>query len=111
MDNGGDKNRIANYQRLIATYENYKLALDTQLAQVQQSDSNQRAIVSAMEVTELVRRLYELPLSGKTIQNFYAAQQNIVRYEILENTERTIRPRIEPNKKKNSWSRRLLSLW
>ncbi|KAK9717868.1 50S ribosome-binding GTPase [Popillia japonica] len=102
-ENGGNKERIASYQLLISTYENHKRALDTQLVQVQQSDPNQNAVVSALDVTELVKELYKLPLCGKIIQNFYEAQKNIIRVQVLENTERTIRLGMQPNMKKSGW--------
>lgn len=85
------------------TYENYKTTLETELSNAQQSDPNQKAVVSAEDVTMLVQRLYKLPIFGKTIKDFYEAQKNVVSADILTNTERTVRPRVEANTSSTGW--------
>ncbi|KRT78597.1 hypothetical protein AMK59_6884, partial [Oryctes borbonicus] len=102
-DGGGDKKRIESYQKLILTYENYKTTLETQLAKVQQSDPGQKTVVSASDINTLVEDLYKLPLSGKTVKDFYLAQKNAVTAEILKSSERTVRPRPSPSKRNQSW--------
>ncbi|KAI4462504.1 50s ribosome-binding gtpase [Holotrichia oblita] len=111
LDNGGDKKRIDGYQKLIRTYESYKTTLETQLAKVQQSDPNQKAMVNAGEIRNLVHKLYKLPLFGKTIKDFYDAQQKSVSAEILTNNERTVRPRIAPNMSSHGWFCRIHNIF
>ena len=92
---GDDANRtyIARYEELIRTYKEYQEVLDENLAMAKQNDANS-AVVTANDVLDLVKELYELELTGKDIKDFYDEQEEIRKAEIVTKTEKVYKQNI-----------------
>lgn len=85
------KSQIKRYKDLIKTYKEHQKVLDQNLAMVKQNDSSS-VIVTANDVLELVKELYNLELTGKDIRNFYDKQEEIRKAEIITKTEKVFKP-------------------